>query len=114
MRSAARFLKRRYRRWRALQHFGLTDGGWSGLAANRRAKAIGLLIAIAPMAPLMLSDEIGLARGWLWHGWAAIAATWIASCFAVMLYGAWRSFRVALRRHRALKAADARARPTAD
>lgn len=114
MRSVARFLKRRYRRWRALQHFGLTDGGWSGLSAARRAKAIGFLIAVAPMAPLLVTDEMGLTRGWLWHCWAIIAAVWSAFCLAVILHGAWRSFRVALWRHRSLKADGARARPPRD
>lgn len=108
------FLKRQYRRWRALQHFGLMTAGWAGWRASRRAEAIGILVAMAPCLPLMISDELGLARGWLWYGWAVISVIWAVMCLTVIMRGALQSFRAVLKRHRARKAASGLPQPPAD
>lgn len=81
-----RTLSRFYRWWRALNHQGLVDNTFEGYDKYKRAEAIGLLIAAAPMLPLMVSDAMGLDRGWLWHGWSVIAITWGVSIGAVMVY----------------------------
>ena len=81
-RTAIRF----YRWWRALNHQGLVENSFDGNGKHRRAEAIGLLVAAAPMVPLMVSDEMGLERGWLWYGWGAIAIAWGVSILGVTIY----------------------------
>lgn len=80
-----------YRWWRALNHQGLTDGSFDGYAKYKRAKAVGLLTAAAPMLPLMLSDEMGFERGWLWHGWSAIAISWGIGVLTIIFYQTGKS-----------------------
>lgn len=75
-----------YRWWRALNHQGLVESTFEGYDKHKRAEAIGLLIAAAPMLPLIVSDTIGLERGWLWYGWSAVAIAWGLSIFAVIFY----------------------------
>ena len=75
-----------YKWWRALNHPGLVDNTFEGYDKHKRAAAIGLLIAAAPMLPLMVSDTIGLERGWLWHGWSAVAIAWGLGILAVIFY----------------------------
>jgi hypothetical protein len=79
-------VSRFYRWWRALNHQGLVENTFKGYDKNKRAEAIGLLIAAAPMLPLMVSDTMGLKRGWLWYGWSAIAIAWGVSVVAVITY----------------------------
>lgn len=84
---------------------------------NRRAEAIGILTAMAPFVPLMISDELGLDRGWPWYLWAVIAAGWGVACVGLMLRNAahdvgvvWRRYRKARIRARIATVAG----PTAD
>ena len=81
-RTATRF----YRWWRALNRRGLVENTFEGNDKHERAEAIGLLVAAAPMVPLMVSDEMGLERGWLWYGWSAIAIAWATSISGVIIY----------------------------
>lgn len=80
-----RIATRFYRWWRALNRQGLIENTWDGLEKHRRAKAIGLLTAAAPMLPLAVSDAMGLERGWLWYGWSLIAIAWAGGILAVIL-----------------------------
>jgi hypothetical protein len=75
-----------YRSWRQLNRHGLTENSLEGYGRFKRAEAIGLLTAIAPSVPLMISDQMGFARGWLWYGWSVIAVAWFVTVLAVILY----------------------------
>lgn len=86
-----RTVSRFYRWWRALNHQGMVDSSFEGYGKNKRAEAVGLLIAAAPMLPLMLSDTMGLERGWLWYGWSAVAVVWAASIVAIIIYQTGKS-----------------------
>ncbi len=68
----------------------MTDHGFAGLAAYQKSKAIGALISIVPLAPLILSDELGFQRGWLWLAWSAIAIIWFAVVWTVILTAVFR------------------------
>lgn len=80
--TATRF----YRWWRALNHQGLVENTVGGYDKHKRAEAVGLLIAAAPMLPLMVSDEMGLERGWLWYGWSVFAIAWGVGIVGLILY----------------------------
>ena len=87
-----RTLSRSYRWWRALNHQGLVENTLEGYNKNKRAEAIGLLIAAAPSLPLMVSDTMGLDRGWLWYGWRVIAIIWAVGIGTVMVYQSGKTF----------------------
>lgn len=95
--------RRLYRRWRVLQYKGLTRGGWASLSTNRRAEAIGILTAMAPVIPLMISDELGGSRGWLWNAWFVVAIGWAVACCGVMMFHVVHDWRVVWRRYRRTK-----------
>lgn len=80
-----------YRWWRALNHQGLVQNSFGGYDKHKRAEAIGLLIAAAPMLPLMVSDMTGLERGWLWYGWSVIAIAWGVGVLATIFYQTGKS-----------------------
>ena len=84
------WLQSLYRKWRALTHKGMTDHGWTGLAAYQNSKAIAFFVSIVPIVPLMVSDELGFGRGWLWFGWSAIAVLWFAAIWILILTAAFR------------------------
>jgi len=65
---------------------GLTENTLEGYGKFKRAEAIGLLVAIAPSATLMISDEIGFARGWLWYCWSVVAGGWFVTVLGILLY----------------------------
>jgi hypothetical protein len=75
-----------YRSWRRLNREGLTENTLEGYGKFKRAEAIGLLVAIAPTVPLMISDEMGLSRGGLWYGWSVIAIGWFVTVLGVIFY----------------------------
>jgi hypothetical protein len=85
------FALRFYRWWRALNHQGLTQDTWNGLDKFQRAKAVGLLVALAPMIPLMVSDQMGFERGWLYNAWSLFAGVWLTGVFGTILYQTGRS-----------------------
>ncbi len=80
-----------YRWWCALNYEGLVENSFEGFDKHKRAVAIGLLIAAAPMLPLMVSDVTGLERGWLWYGWSAIAIAWGVSVLGAIFYQTGKS-----------------------
>lgn len=80
-----------YRWWRALNHQGLVENTLEGYHKHERAEAIGLLTAAVPMIPLIVSDDMGLERGWLWYGWGAIAIAWGVTILAIVLYQTGKS-----------------------
>lgn len=86
-----------YRSWLRLNREGLTANTLLGYLKFKRAKAIGLLTAIAPSVPLMISDEMDLTRGWLWYGWSVVAIAWSVTVFGVIFY---QSGKAAVRYYR--------------
>lgn len=74
-----------------MNHQGLVENNLDGYHKHKRAVAIGLLTAAAPMLPLAVSDEMGVERGWLWYGWGAIAIGWGVIVLAVILYQTGKS-----------------------
>jgi hypothetical protein len=91
---------RLYGKWRELAHQGMTQSDAGGASKYFDARAIGLLVSIAPMAPLMISDALGVQRGWLWYSWAAIAAGWFLLASFVIMRVAVRGAADAIREWR--------------
>ncbi|HTM72498.1 MAG TPA: hypothetical protein VL198_04640 [Pseudolabrys sp.] len=80
-----------YRAWRRLNGEGLTENTLEGYDKFKRSEAIGLLAAMAPSVPLIISDEIGFARGWLWYGWGVIAIAWFVTVLGLVFYDSGRT-----------------------
>jgi hypothetical protein len=85
--SASKF----YRAWRRLNSEGLTENTLEGYGKFKRAEAIGLLTAMAPSVPLIISDEMGFARGWLWYGWGVVAVAWFVTVLGLIFYHTGRT-----------------------
>lgn len=86
--AATRF----YRWWRALNRQGLIEGDFEGLRKSKKAEAIGFLVAMAPTAPLMISDISGRERDWLWYIWCVIAGSWLIGITGVILFQSGKTF----------------------
>ena len=89
-----------YRHWRRLNHEGLNEHDFVGLRKFEKAKAIGILVAAAPTVPLMLSDEFGIGRGWLWYGWAVIAVAWLVGIVGLVMWSSVQSLQIYMRNWR--------------
>lgn len=89
-----------YGRWRRLNHEGLNEDDFVGLRKFERAKAIAIVVATMPTVPLMLSDEFGIDRGWLWYGWAVVAVAWLVGILALVAWSSAQSFRIYMRNWR--------------
>lgn len=65
----------------------------SGWAKSERIEAKFFLLAVAPAAPLIIFDELGLPRGLVWWTWLWLCAGWGLFVFGVMFVGLWAAFR---------------------
>ncbi len=65
---------------------------------SERVDAKFFLLAFVPFVPVMISDELDLPRGDLWHGWFWLSAIWAVGIFAVGCASYWRAFRRSLDR----------------
>lgn len=72
----------------------------AGFAKSERVDVKFILFAIAPFTPLMVSDEIGLSRGVIWHAWWWLSVTWAAVMVGINLALYWRALRRSLNRNR--------------
>lgn len=72
----------------------------AGISKSERLDAKFLLLALAPFAPVLVSDQIGLERGILWHAWFWISATWAVVIIGIALASYWRALRRSMRRKR--------------
>lgn len=92
-----------YRRWQLPNHEGLNEDDFVGLRKFQKAKAIGILVAAVPTIPLMLSDEFGFQRGWLWYGWAVIAVAWLVGIVGLVAWSSVQSLQTYMRNWRTKK-----------
>lgn len=69
-----------------------------GFARSERTEAKFLLLALAPFVPVMVSDQLGWQRNFLWHAWFWLSAVWAVAIVGVCFTSLWRAFRRA--RHR--------------
>jgi hypothetical protein len=75
-----------YRSWLELNREGLLENTVEGYGKFKRAEAIGLLVAIFPVLPLAISDQMGFQRSWLWYGWSVIALVWFVAALGLIFY----------------------------
>jgi len=73
-------------------------GRLGGLAKSERVEAKFFLLALAPFAPLMMSDALDWSRGLLWEVWFWLSALWAAVIFGFCLAACWRAMRAASQR----------------
>lgn len=64
-----------------------------GINKNNRMEAKYMALALAPFAPLMLSDELGWPRGIAWYGWACVTVGWAVVVVGWGFAAYWRHFR---------------------
>ncbi|RSY88152.1 hypothetical protein DAH66_06835 [Sphingomonas koreensis] len=69
----------------------------AGYAKSERVEAKFFLFGMAPVVPLIISDELGWPRGSLWTVWAVLSVAWFIVIVGVGLVGALRAFRRSLR-----------------
>ena len=70
----------------------------AGFAKSERVDAKFFLLALAPFAPVMVSDQLGWSRGVLWHMWWWISVIWALTIIGIGAASYWRAFRRSLRR----------------
>ena len=70
----------------------------AGYSKSERVDAKFFLLALAPVVPLMISDELGLSRGWLWHGWCWLSVLWAVVILGIGFVSYWRALRRSLNR----------------
>lgn len=68
-----------------------------GYGKSERIEAKFFLFAAAPILPLMVSDQLGWTRGFLWKAWMCLSIAWAMVIFGVMFASLWRAFRRSLR-----------------
>jgi len=73
---------------------------FAGFTKSERVEAKFFLFGMAPVIPLIISDELGWPRGSLWTVWAVLSVTWFIVIVGVGVVGAWRAFRRSLREKR--------------
>jgi hypothetical protein len=69
----------------------------AGYGKSERIEAKFFLFAVAPILPLMASDELGWTRSLLWKAWMCLSIAWAVFIFGVMFAGLLRAFRRSLR-----------------
>jgi hypothetical protein len=80
-----------YRSWLNLMRHGLLENTFAGFDKHKRAQAVVFFVSIIPTIPLIISDEMGVERGWLWYGWSAIAVPWFITVWGVAVYQVGRT-----------------------
>lgn len=68
----------------------------AGFSKSERVDAKFYLLALAPFILVMISDEMGLSRGVLWHAWWWLSVVWAIVIFGIGLVSYWRAFRRSL------------------
>jgi hypothetical protein len=68
-----------------------------GFSKSKRVEAKFLLLGMAPMAPLAVSDALGLARGTFWNVWFWVSVIWLTLVVIVAFAAIWRAVRRAQR-----------------
>ena len=94
-------LNKLLRRWSGQQEVALrqmtrrkTAGGRiAGYSQSERTDAKFFVLALAPFTPLVISDELGWARGALWHGWFWFSLTWAVVITGTGFAAYWRALR---------------------
>ena len=71
-----------------------------GLAKSRRIQAKFFLLAAAPMALCIISDQLGWSRGVIWHTWFWLSVAWALAIFAIGFAVLWRALLRSLERKR--------------
>lgn len=72
----------------------------AGYAKSERVDAKFFLLGMAPVVPLIISDELGWPRGDLWTVWAVLSVVWFIGIVGIGLVGALRALRRPLREKR--------------
>ena len=70
----------------------------AGFSKSERVDAKFFLLALAPFIPVMVSDQLGWTRGFLWHAWFWLSAGWAVFIVTINVVTYWRAFRKSLRR----------------
>jgi hypothetical protein len=69
----------------------------AGYGKSERIEAKFLLLAAAPLLPLLVSDKLGWSRGVLWTAWMGLSIVWAIVIFSIMFASLWRGFRRSVR-----------------
>lgn len=70
----------------------------AGFSKSERVDAKFFLLAIVPFVPVMISDELGLSRGLLWHVWFWLSSFWAVVIIGIGFASYWRALRRSLNR----------------
>jgi hypothetical protein len=49
------------------------------------------LLGLAPFVPIMLTDELGWERGWLWNFYFVLACIWFFVTVGLMMFSQWNA-----------------------
>ena len=69
----------------------------AGYGKSERIEAKFLLLAMAPIVPLMVSDKLGWHRGFIWKAWMCLSIAWGVVIIGAMFVSLWRAFRRSIR-----------------
>ena len=71
-----------------------------GYSKSERVEAKFLLLAMAPLIPLIVSDKLGWTRGILWKVWGVLSIVWYIVIAGLLMVSMGRAFWRAVRDRR--------------
>lgn len=70
----------------------------AGYSKSERVDAKVLLLAVAPLLPIIFSDKIGWSRGVMWQAWCWLSIAWAVGVIGINFAAYVRAFRQLSRR----------------